>query len=490
MRDHAPLHEAAQSGPPVLIIYCFEPSLMQDAHADVRHWRFVYESLQDLQQQLAPYGHQLYVFHSEVIPILELLRQHFTIGTIFVHQETGIERTYCRDQRVQAFCRQNGIRLQAFVQEGVWPGLRDRRDWEERWVRFLRQPLRHPDLRQLSSVELSSDLALRLSGPPLPQPLKVPQKWFQRGGASLGHRYLNSFLESRASRYALDLSKPDRSRRSCSRLSPYLAYGNLSAKEVFQRSEHYKANTNHAKMLAHFQNRLWWRSHYIQKLESEYQLAYQAMHPVMRQRKYSEEESRYQAWEQGRTGFPMIDASMRCLLRNGYLNFRMRAMLVTFAVFTLNLDWRRVAHHLAKVFLDFEAGIHYPQIQMQAGLTAYHPLRIFSPIKQGEEHDPKAGFIKTYVPELMAVPPPLAGTPWKMTPMEQQLYGCRLGHDYPAPVVDYASATRQNKDRYWALRQLPEVRESLPAIWERHCFPENIAAYEQGLGPKKTMSMR
>jgi deoxyribodipyrimidine photo-lyase len=316
-----------------------------------------------------------------------------------------------------------------------------------------------------------------MAGPPLPEVLKQPDPAFQPGGETPARRYLQGFLEERSENYARHLSKPQLSRRSCSRLSPYLAYGNLSPREVWQWAERYKRRPGLARPLAFFQDRLWWRSHYMQKLESEWQIEERAINPALNEIDRGYDEALFRAWAEGRTGFPIVDAAMRCLHANGWLNFRLRATLATFVTFTLWQDWKAAAVHLARLFLDFEPGIHYGQFQMQAGLSGYHPLRIFNPLLQTEQHDPDGAFIHRYVPELRTVPAPLLAAPWTMTRLEQQLYHCRIGIDYPAPIVDYEAATRRARDRYWAFRQQPAVREYLPKLWQRHCLPQNIEKY-------------
>ena len=265
---------------------------------------------------------------------------------------------------------------------------------------------------------------------------------------------------------------------SCSRLSPYLAYGNISCREIWQVTDRAK-NSENSWGLDNFQTRLWWRSHYLQKLESMWQLEFAPINRGMKQLDRSQDETLFNAWATGNTGFPMVDASMRCLIHNGWINFRMRAMLVTFATFALWLDWRLVATHLARLFLDFEPGIHYPQIQMQAGLTGYHTLRIFNPTVQCREHDADGFFLKEWLPELSNLQAPQIYEPWKISPMEESFFNFKIGIDYPTPIVDYDKATKINKDKYWTIRQSNQVIRELPAVWNKMCLPKNIEEYKK-----------
>lgn len=480
LSDHAPLAAACASGLPALLVYAFEPLLTNAVESDPRHWRFAWQAAHELQQRLARRGHRLYLWHGNFDERLAHLLAEQPVAELFSHQETGLKASFDRDRRVKHLCEQHGIGWREWRQDGVFRGLQGRDDWWRRWEADMQAPLVQTELSALRSVTLPEALAESLAGAPLPQAWQQRAEPFQPGGESYARRYLDSFLHRRAADYTRLLSKPEGSRHGSSRLSPYLAHGNLSLREVYQWACHLEGTKPYGREFKRFRDRLWWRSHYAQKLETEYQIQWRPINHGLSELHRPYEEKRFAAFAQGRTGFPLIDACVRCLHHNGYLNFRMRATLATFATFTLWQPMTKVAEFLAQVFLDYEPGIHYGQLQMQSGLSGYHPLRIFNPTLQAQRHDPQGDFIRRYVPELTQVPAPQIFTPWTMPPLEQQMYHCQVGLDYPAPIVDYETATQQAKDRYWALRGSEAAQAYLPTLWERHCLPGDKAKYYAG----------
>lgn len=482
LTDHAPLRAAIGEGLPILLLSFFEPSLIAAPEMAERHWRFQYECIDDLNEQLTPHGGRLYAIHAEVLPTLERLARDYDIHRIFSHQETGLKVTFDRDLAVKSFCRERGIVWREYRQDGVFRGLRSREHWTRRWEKDMQAPLAEVDLPALGKLAIKIPDFEAWPDSRIPDAYRSYKPDFQRGGMSYARRYWTGFLRERARSYSRHLSKPGPSRRSCSRLSPYIAYGAISVREIFQTIEKYRHRPGLQRPLENFRSRVWWRTHYMQKLESEWQLEFEPLNRALAGLDRHRDEQVYTAWATGQTGIPMVDASIRCLESTGWLNFRMRAMLATYATFGLWLDWKPVAIRLANLFTDFEPGIHYGQIQMQAGLTGYHTLRIFNPTIQIERHDPAGDFVKKWVPELRKVPTPQLYEPWNIPRLEQEFLGCVIGRDYPAPVMPYAEATRRHRDHYWTYRQRPEVKAYLPKLWARHCLPDNVAMYKEQLG--------
>ncbi|WP_154856620.1 cryptochrome/deoxyribodipyrimidine photo-lyase family protein [Cyclobacterium xiamenense] len=466
LRDHAPLKGAIERGLPILLVYVAEPSLLQADQSDNRHWRFVWEGLCDLNQSLAPVGTKVLTLYSEVLAALQTIQRHVRIRYLYSHQETGIRLTYERDKAVTVYCREQGISWCEWPQQGVQRGRKNRSGWSEQWDAFMHQPLEDPDWKRatfLNPDRLDFLRDLFWQQPPAPNPAGM-----QQGGEKKAQRYLRSFLEGRVRDYSRHISKPEASRRSCSRLSPYLAWGNLSVRQVFQATETLRKSGVHAGQIRNFQSRLRWHCHFIQKFEMEPRMELAPINTGFSDYGYDKNPVLLEAWKQGTTGLPLVDACMRCLTATGYLNFRMRAMLVSFLTHQLNLDWREGAAHLARLFLDFEPGIHYPQLQMQAGVTGINQVRIYNPIKQSREQDPEGLFIKKWVPELADIPFPHFHEPWKMSPIEQQFYRFKPGETYPLPVVDPELASKKARDAIWKAQSLPQVKADAKRILAKH----------------------
>ena len=301
----------------------------------------------------------------------------------------------------------------------------------------------------------------------------------QRGGRKEALKILNSFLDQRGKGYLSNISAPGDSEIHGSRISPHLTWGTISSKEVQNLINIKRENLLDdekklwKKNLTAFTSRLSWRCHFIQKLETQPSIEVQCMHPLyegLREKEFNNE--LYNAWKNGRTGYPFVDACMRSLNYNGWITFRMRAMLVSFASYDLWLDWRKTGYHLAQTFTDYEPGIHYSQLQMQSGVTGINTLRIYNPIKQSQDHDPKGIFIKKWVPELKNISETWIHEPWKMELINQKSFECIIGKDYPTPIVDHTISIKYARSR-------------IAEIFKKNGYKDNSKAIFKKLGSRK-----
>ncbi len=458
VQDHQPLQQALLRGP-VLPLYIVEPDLWRQPDFSGRQWAFCRESLEHLREQLARLGQPLVVRSGDAVALLDQAHRRFGIEGLWSHEETGNDWTYSRDRRVANWAKTHGIRWTQLPQFGVIRGLRQRKGWAQRWESRMAEPL--------ISAPDGLPAITGLSPGPLPiAPAKgLASDWCpnrQVGGRSEGLQELESFLTERAPAYASSLSSPVTAFRGCSRLSAYFSWGCLSLREVVQSSRHEQGRS-----IRSFENRLHWHCHFIQKLEAQPAIEFEDFHPFMRGLRCADDE-RLAAWAEGRTGVPFVDACMRALQSHGWINFRMRAMLMSFASYHLWLPWRDSGLHLARQFVDYEPGIHWSQCQMQSGSTAINTVRIYNPIKQGQDHDLNGEFVRTWVPELHLVPDVYVHEPWKLSMAAQRKADLRLGFDYPLPIVEPVVAAKEAKQRIWAIRERSGFSAIANEIQQRH----------------------
>jgi deoxyribodipyrimidine photo-lyase len=459
--DHAPLVAASQAAQ-ALGLCLIEPQWVASEAFDPRHRSWLLGAIGPLAQALSRRGLPVMVWEAEAIEALGRIHAWWPFDTLVSHEETGPGWSWTRDKAVAAWCAARGVRWLEYPQTGVIRRLKDRRGWAARWETRMREPLQAvPERYRGPSVGL----------PGLWLDCHVEQQPEPPAGESVALQRLEQFVREDALGYRSKLSSPLSAAQHCSRLSTHLAFGTVSMRRVYQTTRAALGSTQDLSLrrdLSGFASRLRWHCHFMQKLEDEPAIEYRNFMRACDGLRDGDESGpgraldaparlRLEAWQAGMTGFPMVDACMRSLNATGWLNFRMRAMLVSFAAYHLWLHWRAPGLHLARQFLDFEPGIHWSQMQMQSGTTGINTLRIYSPAKQAADQDPAGEFIRQWVPEW--------GTP-----------------SYPAPIVNEREALAHAKSVMYGLRQQQQTRFEADQIQQRH------GSRRSGLPPSQTRS--
>ena len=476
--DNECLFEAVQHAEAVLPFFCWEHDVLNEGDYSSFHLQAQWEGLTGVCQSLSNRGIESRVVSGDIVEQLDLLFKLFPFDVLYSHQETGNLVTFQRDQNVQKWCRKQDVKWVEMNPSSVMRGGdADRRRLKLRQADYRKQePLPIPDFSHLEPLapgiasqppswkEVTSVVS-KFKGRTLnPSLTKVNEK--------SAHATLTSFLYERGIGYSGGISSPNTAFVHGSRLSSHLAWGTLSLRTVFAHLDQRRLEVKDCQDRSHwlrslraFESRLFWRDHFIQRLEAFPVMEKKPLNSAYADLKYEDDPEILNAWIHGRTGYPMVDACMRCLQDNGFLNFRMRAMVVSFACYGLHLSWRTIHEPLARLFHDYEPGIHLSQLQMQAGVIGFNAIRVYSPTKQFLDHDPNGVFVHRWVKELRG------RTPAEIAHAEE------LSLDgYTPKVITLKDRAKEMKSRVFEIRKSVTGKKITDEVLKKHGSRKPTAA--------------
>tara|TARA_B100000900_G_scaffold412976_1_gene435876 strand:+ start:102 stop:1706 length:1605 start_codon:yes stop_codon:yes gene_type:complete len=472
LADHAPLHSALASGELVLFLYIVEPERMEQPDESMLHVSWDLANARSLLEQVEALGGTMHIRIGKPEEILARINDEASITRLHSHEESGLQWSWNRDKRVAAWCKSTGIVWDECPWNGVVRRLTNRDRWNSLRNRRMVEPLMEAPTHLPPHPILRCTDETKGMFPSFTDLVKTPLS----AGEKAAHAWLSSFLSTRFTDYLPTISNPATSPEGSSRLSAYLSSGVLSVRQVKHAiTEARKAppqgvdTSVFRKNIDAFASRVSWRCHFIQRLEMETSMNTQSINPELDEAlAWVDEEARFEAWAEGRTGWPFFDACMRSLKATGWINFRMRAMMQSVAAYTLWLPWQRTGNHLAQLFIDYEPGIHWSQIHMQSGITGINSVRAYSIIKQSLDHDMNGDFIRRWVPELAMVPSPAIHEPWTMSDEMQATTGVIIGQTYPKPIVDEHEARTAGIKAVHAARRKDTVKTRSAIVYALH----------------------
>jgi deoxyribodipyrimidine photo-lyase len=449
--DHAPLYRAALRGA-VIPVFVFDRALLHHPETAPARVAFMLDCLAALDQALQEQGGRLILRSGDPVDVLPALVKETEADGIYAYID--YERIYgrVRDARLNQALAKAQMKIRWFEPAGGTPELMLYPDYRDFWYGEMQASL-IPTPQQVLVPPVPSeplpsltDLGLISDGKPIPV-----------GGAAPAHHYLAEFFAEKADRYYWQLSYPGA--EVTTGLSPYIKFGTISLRECYhiaqqQECAHLKVERSRQQLIA----RLRWGSGFTQRFRYLPQLELRSLYTIFDEDGWEFNEDFYQAWQQGQTGFPIVDAAARCLQATGgwkQLNFRSRALYSSFLSNLLGMDWRFGALHFMRHLIDGDCPIDHYQWAMQAGVT--HCVdktwtRIYNPEQVAVDRcDPEGLFIKQWVPEVAHLPPSQLGSPPKLK-------------DYPPPILNYKAA-RQRR-----VKQLERQRQNF-------LYQENIIPY-------------
>ena len=437
-------------------IYIFDPKYWRGNGKSVRQLYFLKDCLLELDCNLKNLNSKLEIFRGDYIEFYKSLAENSNKYNLYFNHTTDINyynTQYCKFTKIAA----ERYNVNIFSDFGVQRVETNRDQWAKFWESQMNQKIHDIPMpnkynkikKELPTISLETFLKISVD---------TCEKDFleiQPGGSEAAENLLSTFFTERCNGYRFKMSNPLDARDHCSRLSPHFAFGTISIRYVYQKLKNELLNSNYRIDLHSFKKRLHWHCHFIQKLETEPNLEFNSMHSMCDTLRSSENSELIERWIIGETGFPFLDACIRHLRKYGWINFRMRAMIMSFASYNLWQPWQKTSPLLAQLFVDYEPGIHISQVQMQSGVTGINLPRIYSVLKQSMDQDPEALFIKKEIPQLK-------------DENLNNIHNAEIKSKYPGKVIDHKLSAAFARKEIWNIRKSEQFKNIAKQVYLKH----------------------
>ena len=433
-----------------IVIYLYDVDYWKANGKSSRQLKFSNDCLEELDEDLKKLNSNINVFNGSFYDLGKWIETNYNNFSIHINHCTDVN--YFREG-FNNFKENFKNKITVYDDFGLQLNNFDRDTWSKNWNHIMNsdllgvpKPSNNKDrLNLIGFSDFKNEISCEFSG----------LSNIQEGGTSKAKELLETFLDQRCKGYRIKMSSPSQSEESCSRLSPHFTYGSISIRQVYQQLNKMLPELNNKKDLYSFKKRLYWHCHFVQKLHTEPELEFNSMHRMCDDLRPEYDNEIIEKWIEGETGFPFLDACMKFLNENGWINFRMRAMIMSFASYNLWQPWQKTSPRLAELFTDYEPGIHISQVQMQSGVTGINLPRIYSISKQSMDQDPDAEWTKNLLPQLNDFDPKL-------------IHNAELNDSYIPQIVDLKSSAKFARDQIWGIRKSIEFKNEARKVYLKH----------------------
>ncbi|MGC9520687.1 MAG: cryptochrome/photolyase family protein [Anaerolineae bacterium] len=442
LRDNQALKQAMDEANAIVPLFILDPTLLASPYVGDKRLAFLFDGLRALDKSLRERGSRLVIRRGDPASVLSSLKDETDAGAIYAEADVSPYARQ-RDARVAETLPlhlTNGLTIHPY--DAV---LKDDGDPYIVYSYYSRtwKALPLPDPGELTEPPKRIATPEGLSSESVPESPQLPASVPFVAGEEAALERLRAFTEEGIEQYAARRDRTDLN--GTSGLSPFLRFGMLSARRAAVAALEAKAAAESEKARQGAQtwlDELIWREFYISILFHFPGVREHSFRETYRDVKWENDPDAFAAWQEGRTGYPIVDAAMHQLQATGWMHNRARMIVAAFLTKDLLIDWRWGEKHFIQHLIDGDPAANNGGWQWSAGTgtDAAPYFRIFNPVLQGERHDPHGDYIRRWVPALEKVPKKYIHEPWTMPEEAQEESGCRIGHDYPAPIVDHQEA--------------------------------------------------